>query len=40
MVLIHNDGPRLQWRLGRVNEFLVSSDGKVRGAKIETVTPG
>ena len=40
MVLIHNDGPRLQWRLGKVKELLVSSDGEVRGAKIETVTPG
>ena len=40
MVLIHNDGPQLQWRLGKVKELLVSSDGEVRGAKIETVTPG
>ena len=33
MVLIHNEGSRLHLRLA-------SSDGEVRGAKVETVTSG
>jgi hypothetical protein len=34
IVLVHDDGPRVLWKLARVVELIVSNDGLVRGAKV------
>ena len=36
MVLIHNEGPRLYWKLAVVEELIVGGDGLVRAANIRT----
>ena len=36
MVLIHDDGPRLQWRLGIVDSLLQGNDGLVRAVNVRT----
>ena len=36
VVLIHNKGPRLDWKLAVVKELIVGGDGLVRAANIRT----
>ena len=36
VVLIHDDGPRLQWRLGIVDSLLQGNDGLVRAVNVRT----
>ena len=36
IVLIHDDTPRMQWRLAVVEELIMGLDGFVRAAKIRT----
>ena len=38
VVLIHDDKPRLQWRLGLVKELLRGSDGAIRSVSLQTAT--
>ena len=40
-VLVHDENqPRTMWRLGRVSELIVGSDGQTRGATLEVSTNG
>ena len=36
VVLIHDDGPRLHWRLGLVDSLITGNDGLVRAANVRT----
>ena len=36
VVLVHNEGPRLDWRLAVVEELIVGGDGLIRTANIRT----
>ena len=36
VVLIHDDGPRLRWRLGLVDSLITGNDGLVRAANVRT----
>lgn len=36
MVLIHNDGPRLHWRLGVIDSLIQGNDGLVRAVNVRT----
>ena len=36
VVLIHDDGPRLRWRLGLVDSLITGNDGLVRTANVQT----
>ena len=38
VVLIHDDGPRIRWRLGVVNGLITGNDGLVRTAYVRTST--
>ena len=38
VVLIHDDGPRIRWRLGVVNGLITGKDGLVRAANVRTST--
>ena len=38
VVLIHDDGPRIRWRLGVVNGLITGNDGLVRAANVRTST--
>ena len=38
VVLIHDDGPRIRWRLGVVDNLITGSDGFVRAANVRTST--
>ena len=41
VILIHEENqPRTLWRLGRVNDVITGSDGKIRGAVLTVVTNG
>ena len=41
LVLVHDENhPRTMWRLGRVSELIVGSDGQTRGATLEVSTNG
>jgi len=40
VVLIHNEGPRLDWKLAVVEELIVGGDGLVRAANIRTIMVG
>ena len=41
LVLVHDENqPCTMWRLGRVSELIVSSDGQTRGATLEVSTNG
>ena len=39
IVIIKDDKPRLLWRKGKINRFLESRDGKVRGAELVVFQP-
>ena len=39
IVIIKDDKPRLLWRKGKINRFLESRDGKVRGAELVIFQP-
>ena len=39
IVIIKGDKPRLLWRKGKINRFLESRDGKVRGAELVIFQP-
>ena len=34
IVLIHNDGPRIHWRMGAVDSLITGNDGLVRAANV------
>ena len=36
VVLVHNEGPRLDWRLAIVEELIVGGDGLIRAANVRT----
>ena len=36
VVLIHDDGPRLHWRLGIIDNFIQGNDGLVRAVNVRT----
>jgi hypothetical protein len=36
VVLVHNEGPRLEWKLAVIEKLIVSPDGEVRAAEIRT----
>ena len=38
VVLVHNEGPRLDWRLAVVEKLIVGGDGLIRAANIRTST--
>ena len=38
IVLVHDDGPRVTWRLAVVTKLLVGNDGFIRAAEIRTST--
>ena len=41
VVLVHDENhPRTMWRLGRVSELIVGTDGQTRGATLEVSTNG
>ena len=35
-VLIHDDGPRLLWKLAKVEELVREKDGLIRSVKVRT----
>ena len=36
VVIIHDDGPRLRWQLGRITKLIPGIDGQVRSAQVKT----
>jgi len=36
VVIIHDDGPRLRWQLGKITKLMPGIDGQVRSAQVKT----